>query len=56
MHQTELLYHEAAILTRLTGPDEPAFSAAAADDHAIADSLTPGADRRGSLPAPCVVP
>ena len=30
MHQTELPYHEAAILTRLAGPDDPAFSAAAA--------------------------
>ena len=29
MHQTELPYHEAAILTRIAGPDEPAFSAAA---------------------------
>lgn len=30
MHQTEIPYHEAAILTRLAGPDEPKFSAAAA--------------------------
>ena len=30
MHQTELPYHEAAILTRLAGPGDPAFSAAAA--------------------------
>jgi hypothetical protein len=30
MGQTELPYHEAAILTRLAGPGEPAFSAAAA--------------------------
>jgi hypothetical protein len=30
MHQTELPYHEAAILTRLVGPGEPALSAAAA--------------------------
>ncbi len=30
MHQTELPYHEAAILSRIAGPDEPAFSAAAA--------------------------
>ena len=30
MHQTELPYHEAAILTRIAGPDEPALSAAAA--------------------------
>lgn len=30
MHQTELPYHEAAILTRIAGPDEAAFSAAAA--------------------------
>ncbi len=29
MHQTELPYHEAAILTRVAGPDEAAFSAAA---------------------------
>ena len=27
MHQTELPYHEAAILTRIAGPDEAAFSA-----------------------------
>ncbi|HWG44248.1 MAG TPA: hypothetical protein VN688_15825 [Gemmataceae bacterium] len=26
MHQTELPYHEAAILTRLAGPDEPILS------------------------------
>jgi hypothetical protein len=30
MHQAELPYHEAAILTRIAGPDEPALSAAAA--------------------------
>ena len=30
MHQTELPYHEAAILTRLEGPDESGLSAAAA--------------------------
>jgi len=30
MQQTELPYHEAAILTRIAGPDEAAFSAAAA--------------------------
>jgi hypothetical protein len=30
MHQTELPYHEAAILTRIAGPDDPALSAAAA--------------------------
>jgi hypothetical protein len=30
MHQTELPYHEAAILTRLTGPEKPGLSAAAA--------------------------
>ena len=30
MRQTELPYHEAAILTRIAGPDEPAFSAATA--------------------------
>jgi len=30
MHQTELPYYEAAILTRLARPDEPALSAAAA--------------------------
>ena len=30
MRQTELPYHEAAILTRIAGPDEAAFSAAAA--------------------------
>ncbi len=28
MRQTEPLYHEAAIMTRLAGPDEPGFSAA----------------------------
>ena len=31
MRQTQLPYHEAAILTRLVGPDELAFSAAAAE-------------------------
>jgi hypothetical protein len=30
MHQTELPYHEAAILARIAGPDEPALSAATA--------------------------
>ena len=30
MQLTELPYHEAAILTRLAGPDEPAFSVATA--------------------------
>lgn len=30
MQQTQLPYHEAAILTRLAGPDEPALSAATA--------------------------
>lgn len=30
MHRTELPYHEAAILTRLAGVDEPALSSAAA--------------------------
>jgi hypothetical protein len=30
MHPTELPYHEAAILTRIAGPDEPAFSVATA--------------------------
>jgi len=30
MHQTELPYHEAAILARIAGPDVPAMSASAA--------------------------
>ena len=30
MYQTDLPYHEAAILTRIAGPDEPGMSAAAA--------------------------
>jgi len=30
MHQTDLPYHEAAILTRIAGADAPALSAAAA--------------------------
>ena len=30
MQQTQLPYHEAAILTRLVGPDEPVLSAATA--------------------------
>jgi hypothetical protein len=30
MHQTELPYHEAAILTRIAGPDNPRLSAATA--------------------------
>ncbi len=30
MRQTELPHHEAAILTRIAGPDEPALSAAVA--------------------------
>jgi len=31
MHPTERPYHEAAILTRLAGPEEAAFSSAAAE-------------------------
>jgi hypothetical protein len=39
MHRTEIPYHEAAIMTRLSGPDEPALSAAAKGILALSFSL-----------------
>ena len=51
MHQTELPYHEAAILTRLAGPDEPAFSAAAAKGILTLDFNPVDKDRMHALAA-----
>jgi len=45
MHQTKLPYHEAAILTRLAGPDESALSTAAAKEI-LALSFSPADNDR----------
>jgi len=49
MHQTEPPYHEAAILTRIAGPEEPALSAAAARGILTLGFSTADKDRMHAL-------